>query len=56
MAGGRQGLERRSIAILSGAIEWMKLLGSRSLDELDRRHVTQRERLASRNRTLRRGA
>jgi len=50
MAGGRAGVDR-TIAILSEQIvRTMKLLGVASLDELERRHVTQLERLTPRPR------
>lgn len=48
MAGGREGVDR-AIEILSGEItRTMKLLGVRSLDELEPRHVTQLQRLVPR--------
>lgn len=50
MAGGRAGVDR-AIAILADEIgRTMKLLGTRSIDELEPRHVTQLERLAPRPR------
>ena len=48
MAGGREGVER-AVAILAGQIErTMRLLGVRTLDELNPDHVTQLVRLAPR--------
>lgn len=48
MAGGREGVDR-AIEILSGEItRTMKLLGVRSLDELEPEHVTQLQRLVPR--------
>ena len=48
MAGGREGVDR-AIEILSGEItRTMKLLGVRSLDELEPGHVTQLQRLVPR--------
>ena len=48
MAGGREGVDR-AIAILAGRIErTMRLLGVRTLDELNPDHVTQLMRLAPR--------
>ncbi|HZK36883.1 MAG TPA: alpha-hydroxy acid oxidase [Aeromicrobium sp.] len=50
MAGGRDGVDR-TIAILQGEIvRTMKLLGVRSMDELNPEHVTQLERLVPRRR------
>ena len=50
MAGGRDGVDR-TIAILQGEIvRTMKLLGVRSMDELNPKHVTQLERLVPRRR------
>ncbi|MBK5217277.1 MAG: alpha-hydroxy-acid oxidizing protein, partial [Propionibacteriales bacterium] len=50
MAGGRDGVDR-TIAILQGEIvRTMKLLGVRSMDELNPKHVTQLERLIPRRR------
>ena len=50
MAGGRDGVDR-TIAILQGEIvRTMKLLGVRSMDELNSDHVTQLERLVPRRR------
>lgn len=50
MAGGRDGVDR-TIAILQGEIvRTMKLLGVRSMDELNPEHVTQLERLIPRRR------
>ena len=50
MAGGRDGVDR-TIAILQGEIvRTMKLLGVRSMDELNSEHVTQLERLVPRRR------
>ena len=50
MAGGRAGVDR-AIAILAEEIaRTMKLLGARSIDELEPTHVTQLERLAPRPR------
>ncbi len=50
MAGGRAGVER-AIAILADEItRTMKLLGARSIDELEPGHVTQLERLVPRAR------
>ncbi len=49
MAGGREGVDR-AIEILRGEItRTMKLLGVRSLDELEPGHVTQLQRLVPRN-------
>lgn len=49
MAGGREGVDR-AIEILRGEIvRTMKLLGVRSLDELEPGHVTQLQRLIPRN-------
>jgi len=49
MAGGREGVDR-AIEILRGEIvRTMKLLGVRSLDELEPGHVTQLQRLVARN-------
>lgn len=48
MAGGREGVDR-AIEILRGEIiRTMKLLGVRSLDELEPHHVTQLQRLVPR--------
>jgi isopentenyl diphosphate isomerase/L-lactate dehydrogenase-like FMN-dependent dehydrogenase len=48
MAGGRPGVDR-AIEILTGQIErTMRLLGVRTLDELEPSHVTMLERLAPR--------
>jgi isopentenyl diphosphate isomerase/L-lactate dehydrogenase-like FMN-dependent dehydrogenase len=50
MAGGRAGVDR-AIAILADEItRTMKLLGARSIDELEPSHVTQLERLVPRRR------
>ena len=50
MAGGRAGVDR-AIAILAEEItRTMKLLGARSLEELEPAHVTQLERLVPRPR------
>jgi len=50
MAGGREGVDR-AIEILRGQVErTMRLLGVRSLDELEPGHVTQLERLVPRRR------
>jgi len=50
MAGGRAGADR-AIAILAEEItRTMKLLGARSIDELEPTHVTQLERLVPRPR------
>ena len=53
MAGGRAGVDR-AIAILAEEItRTMKLLGARSIDELQPAHVTQLERLVPRSREAR---
>jgi len=50
MAGGREGVDR-TIEILRGQIErTMRLLGVRTLDELEPGHVTQLVRLEPRSR------
>ena len=50
MAGGREGVDR-TIEILADQIaRTMRLLGVKSLDELEPRHVTQLERLVPRQR------
>jgi len=50
MAGGREGVDR-TIEILADQIaRTMRLLGVKSLDELEPRHVTQLERLIPRQR------
>jgi L-lactate dehydrogenase (cytochrome) len=51
MAGGRAGVDRAIAILAEEIVRTMKLLGARSLDELEPSHVTQLERLAPRPRT-----
>ena len=50
MAGGRAGVDRAIAILTEEIVRTMKLLGTRSLDELGPGHVTQLERLAPRRR------
>lgn len=51
MAGGRAGVDRTIAILTEEIVRTMKLLGARSLDELEPSHVTQLERLAPRPRS-----
>jgi L-lactate dehydrogenase (cytochrome) len=51
MAGGRAGVDRTIAILTEEIVRTMKLLGARSIDELEPSHVTQLERLAPRPRS-----
>lgn len=55
MAGGRAGVDRTIALLREEIVRTMKLLGARSLDELEPGHVTQLERLVPRPRRHERG-
>ena len=55
MAGGRAGVDRTIAILREEIVRTMKLLGARSLDELEPGHVTQLERLVPRPRRHERG-
>jgi L-lactate dehydrogenase (cytochrome) len=51
MAGGRAGVDRAIAILTEEIVRTMKLLGARSLDELEPAHVTQLERLVPHSRS-----